>query len=67
MAIDLSDETIGKIVDGLITRGNKFAKSESEQELRNTKSLLSHYLLLQNHLNVELPEVSDDVPLSQYE
>lgn len=67
MAIELSDETVAKIVDGLITRGHKFSKIESEEELRNTKSLLSHYQLLENHLNVELPEVDEDVPLSQYE
>lgn len=67
MAIELSESTIRKIVDGLITRGKKFSKSESELELRNTKSLLSHYQLLESHLNVDMPEVHDDVPLSQYE
>lgn len=67
MAIELSDATIGKIVAGLITGGSNFAKSESEQQLRNTKSLLRHYRLLENHLNIEVPTVDEDVPLSKYE
>lgn len=67
MAIDLSDETIGKIVDGLIKRNKVFSKSESERELRNTKELLKNYRLLENHLDVELPSIDDDTPLSRYE
>lgn len=67
MALDLSDETINKIVDGLITKGNNFAKTESEKKLRNTKDLLKYYRLLENHLDVELPELDDDTPLSKYE
>lgn len=67
MTIELSDETIGKIVDGLIKRNKVFAKSESEKELRNTKELLKNYRLLENHLDVELPSIDDDTPLSRYE
>ncbi|AYM03585.1 hypothetical protein D8911_11545 [Levilactobacillus brevis] len=67
MAIELSDSTIGKIVDGLITRSKSFSKSESEKELRNTKELLKNYRFLENHLDVALPKIDDDTPLSQYE
>lgn len=67
MAIELSDATVAKIVDGLITGNQKIDKTESEQELRNTKTLLQNYQLLENHLDVEMPEVKDDVPLSRYE
>ena len=67
MAIELSDATIGKIVDGLIKRNKVFAKNESEKELRNTKELLKNYRLLENHLDVELPSIDDDTPLSRYE
>lgn len=67
MALELSDETIDKIVDGLITKGNTFAKTESEKKLRNTKDLLKNYRLLENHLDVKLPELDDDTPLSKYE
>ncbi|MCY9807471.1 hypothetical protein OXT66_07980 [Lentilactobacillus senioris] len=67
MALELSDETIDKIVDGLITKGHDFSKSESEKELRNTKQLLKNYRLLENHANVEIPTLKDDVPLSKYE
>lgn len=67
MAIELSDETIQKIVDGLISKSEAFSHSESEQELRNTKTLLQNFKLLENHLTVDLPPVKDDVPLSKYE
>lgn len=67
VALELSDETIGKIVDGLITKGKDFSQSESEKELRNTKQLLKNYRLLENHANVEIPKLQDDVPLSKYE
>lgn len=67
MALELSDSTIDKIVDGLITKGHDFSKTESEKELRNTKHLLKNYRLLENHANVEIPTLKDDVPLSKYE
>lgn len=67
MAIELSDSTISKIVDGLIQRNKDFSKTESERELRNTKELLKNYRLLENHLDVALPEIDDDTPLSRYE
>lgn len=67
MPIDLSDETVNKIVDRLITRGNQFKKIESEKELRNTKLLLKNYRLLRNHAEVELPKLEDDVPLTNSE
>ena len=67
MAIELTDGTIDKIVDKLITKGNDFAETESEKELRNTKDLLQHFRLLENHLSIDMPTVDDDTPLSKYE
>ena len=67
MPIDLSDETIKKIVDRLVTRGEEFQKNETEKELRNTKLLLQNYRLLESHIDVELPKLEDDVPLSKSE
>lgn len=67
LSIDLSDETINKIVDGLVTHGNQVSKMESEKELRNTKELFKNYRLLENHTDIELPRMEDDVPLSKYE
>lgn len=67
MSVDLSDETISKIVDGLITRGSWFEKMESEKELRNTRELMKNYRLLENHTDIELPKLDDDVPLSPSE
>lgn len=67
MAIELSDSTIDKLVAGLISGGRDFAKSESEQQLRNTKSLLKHYKLLENHIRIDMPTIDEDVPLSKYE
>ncbi|MEN2307906.1 hypothetical protein [Lentilactobacillus parabuchneri] len=67
MALDLSDETISKLVDQLISKGSDFAKTESEKQLRNTKDLLKNYRLLENHLDVDLPRLEDETPLSKYE
>ncbi|MQM78851.1 hypothetical protein [Lentilactobacillus buchneri] len=67
MALTLSDETINKLVDQLISKGSDFAKTESEKQLRNTKDLLKNYRLLENHLDVDLPKLEDETPLSKYE
>lgn len=67
MALELSDSTIDKIVDRLITKGRDFSETESEKELRNTKDLLQHFRLLENHLSIDMPPVDDDTPLSKYE
>lgn len=67
MAIELSDSTISKMVDQLISKGNNFAETESEQKLRNTKALLQNFWLLGNHLDIKMPTVDEDVPLSKYE
>ena len=67
MAIELSEDTIHKIVDNLITRSKSFSKTESEKELRNTKELLKNYRFLEKHLDVALPKIDDDTRLSQYE
>lgn len=67
MDLNLSDETISKIVDNLISRSDRGQKTESEKKLRNVKNLLQNYKLLENHLNVSLPTLEDDVQLSKYE
>jgi len=67
MSIDLTDETIDKLADKIFTKSTDFAKSESEKQLRNTKLLLQYYRLLENHLDVDLPELDDDTKLSKYE
>lgn len=66
-AIELSDETINKLASTLIKKSDSFQKLESEKKLRNVKILLVNYKYLENHLNVELPQLEDDVKLSRYE
>lgn len=65
--ISLSDETIDKLADRLVKKSDSFQKLESEKKLRNVKVLLINYKYLENHLNVELPRLEDDVKLSNYE
>lgn len=67
MKVELSDETIGKLADELVKKSDSFQKLESEKKLRNVKVLLVNYKYLENHLNVELPELEDDMKLSKYE
>lgn len=67
MAIELTDSTIDKIVDRLITKGNDFAETESEKIKRNTKALFQNYKLLESHLDIEMPVLEDDTPLNKYE
>jgi len=65
--MDLSDETIDKLANSLVKKSDSFQKLESEKKLRNVKVLLINYKYLENHLNVELPKLDDDVKLSKYE
>lgn len=67
MAIELTDSTIEKLADQLITKGKDYAKTESEKELRNTKDLLKYYRLLGNHVDLDMPELKDKTILSKYE
>ena len=66
-AISLSDENIDKLADRLVKKSDSFQKLESEKKLRNVKVLLINYKYLESHLNVELPQLEDDVKLSKYE
>lgn len=67
MSIDLTDETIEKLADRIFTKSNDFSKTESEKQLRNTQDLLKNYRLLENHIDVEMPKLDEDTPLSKYE
>ena len=67
MKVDLSDETINKLASELVKKSDSFQKLESEKKLRNVKILLINYKYLENHLNIELPELEDDIKLSKYE
>lgn len=67
MAIELTDSTIDKIVDRLITKGNDYSETESEKIKRNTKVLFQNYRLLESHVDIEMPVLKDDTPLNKYE
>lgn len=67
MKVELSDETIDKLASELVKKSDSFQKLESEKKLRNVKVLLINYKYLENHLNVELPQLEDDIKLSKYE
>ncbi|WP_461243737.1 hypothetical protein [Secundilactobacillus muriivasis] len=67
MAIELTDSTIDKIVDRLITKGNDFSETESEKIKRNTKALFQNYRLLESHVDIDMPVLEEDTPLNKYE
>ena len=66
-AINLSDETLDKLAKSLVKKFDSFQKLELEKKLRNVKVLLINYKYLESHLNVEFPQLEDDVKLSKYE
>lgn len=66
MKLDLSDDTINRLVKGLSKSNHQFNKLKSERELRNVKLLLEKYRFLENHIDVELPSFNDEISDSNY-
>lgn len=66
MKLDLSDESIDKLAKSLSNNSYQFRKLRSERELRNVKLLLEKYRFLENHIDVELPSIEDEISDSSY-
>lgn len=65
--LDLTDETISKLAKELIVQNKEIVKSENEKKLRDIRLLLTNYRFLKNHLNIEIPTMTEDSQLSNYE
>jgi len=65
--LDLSDETIEKLSSSIVGKAIKIPKSTYEKKLRNVKLLLDNYRFLENHIDVPLPELKEELPLSNEE
>jgi len=65
--VSLTPESTKALAMDIIKYSSGFGRTESEKKLRNVKILLENYRYLQNHLDIELPEIQMDDKLSGYQ
>ena len=63
--VTLSPESTEALAKSIISQSHHFERTESEKKLRNIKYLMENYRYLQNHIELELPSIEDDSPLTQ--